>query len=106
MSLKATGTRIISGNKFPVGYMQLTAMSSAKSIASATGGGAIPTDTYSAILQAEAQDIRYRDDGTNPSATVGMILKVGIPIEYTGDLTAIKFFEATSGGILNISFYK
>ncbi len=107
MALKAQGQRVIPGNKYPVGYMQLTALgTTAKSIATATGGGAVPDDTYSAIIQAEAQDVRYRDDGVAPTALVGMILKVGVPIEYTGNLLALKFFEVTSGGIINISFYK
>jgi hypothetical protein len=36
---------------------------------------------------------------------VGMPLAVGIPLQYDGDLTNIKFIEQVAGAKLNISYY-
>lgn len=83
----------------PAGYVQLTSLGSATALSS------IPVDTRMALIQPEAQAVRWRDDGTNPSATVGMPLAVGTTLVYTGNLTAIKFIEQTSGAKLNIVYY-
>ena len=58
------------------------------------------------MITAEAQAVRYRDDGTDPTTTVGMPLAVGTALTYTGTLTAIKFIEQTSGAKLNVLFYR
>jgi hypothetical protein len=58
-----------------------------------------------ALIVAEGQAVRWRDDGTAPTATVGMPLAVGIPLQYDGDLTNIKFIEQVAGAKLNISYY-
>jgi hypothetical protein len=34
-----------------------------------------------------------------------MPLAVGIPLQYDGDLTNIKFIEQVGGAILNVSYY-
>ena len=46
-----------------------------------------------------------RDDGTAPTASVGMPLAVGVPLQYDGDLTGIKFIEQAASAKLNISYY-
>lgn len=68
---------------------------------------AIPTGAEYALVQAEAQNLRWRDDGTDPTTTVGMLLASGstILIKNT-DLTAVKLMRAVSAGIINITFYK
>jgi hypothetical protein len=58
-----------------------------------------------ALIVAETEAVRWRDDGVNPTTTVGMPLAVGVPLQYDGDLSRIKFIEQTSGGVLNISYY-
>jgi hypothetical protein len=49
--------------------------------------------------------VRWRDDGTAPTASVGMPLAVGVPLQYDGDLTNIKFIETAASAKLNISYY-
>jgi hypothetical protein len=66
----------------------------------------VPSDATIAEITVEAQAIRYRDDGVNPTASVGMPVAAGNSFQYAGDLTTIKFIEQTSGAILNISYYK
>lgn len=93
-------------NATPLGYMQLTALSSAKTIVSATGGGAIPAGAAYAVIQAEAQSIRYRDDATAPTAAIGMLLAAGQSIAYSvRDFTKLQMIQVTAGAIVNILFY-
>lgn len=83
----------------PLGYVQLTSVNSPT-------GLSVPSDATIAEITVEAQAIRYRDDGVNPTASVGMPVAAGNSFQYAGDLTTIKFIEQTSGAILNISYYK
>jgi hypothetical protein len=81
-----------------LGYQQIT-LSGAASLT-------VPAGATSAVITAEAQAVRYRDDGVAPTATVGMPLAVGVPLQYTGPLASVKFIQQTSGAILNILYYK
>ena len=89
-----------------LGYQQITSMSSA-------GGLTVPAldkngnkqqPTF-ALIVCEGQAVRWRDDGTAPTASVGMPLAVGVPLQYDGDLNKIQFIEQTGGAKLNISYY-
>lgn len=82
----------------PVGYRQLTSLSTAKDIQ--TGDGRV------ALIQALNQNVRWRDDGTDPTASVGMRLHAGESFLYTGDLRAIRFIEESAGAEINISVYQ
>ena len=89
-----------------LGYQQITSLSAA-------GGLTVPTVDSSgnkqqptfALIIAETQAVRWRDDGTAPTASVGMPLAVGVPLQYDGDLTKIRFIEQTASAKLNISYY-
>ena len=82
----------------PLGYQQITSLSSATALT-------VPVGALVALIQAETQNVRWRDDGTNPTASVGMTIGVGSTLPYTGDLSAIKFIQATASATLNISYY-
>lgn len=83
----------------PVGYEQITDVSSAV-------GFTIPAGTSHVIVNVEAQAVRWRDDGTDPTASVGMRLEVGDSLEYDSrTLGTLKFIEEVSGAILNVSYY-
>lgn len=58
-----------------------------------------------AIIVAEGQAVRWRDDGVAPTATVGMPLATGVTLQYDGDITEIQFIEQTPGATLNITYY-
>lgn len=96
----AEGTKSIDGYLAPAGYTQVTSLSSA------VGMGTIPDHTKLAVIQCESQQVRYRDDGTNPTTTVGVILNVGDVLFYNGTMSALKFIEVTASAKLNICFYK
>ena len=83
----------------PLGYQQITSLT--------TSTGLSPPDNASiAEIIVEAQGIRYRDDGVAPTASVGMPVAAGNAFQYSGDLSAIRFIQQTSGAILNVSYYK
>jgi hypothetical protein len=58
-----------------------------------------------ALIVAETQAVRWRDDGTAPTASVGMPLAVGTSLSYDGDLKAVRFIEQTASAKLNVSYY-
>lgn len=58
-----------------------------------------------ALIVAESQGVRWRDDGTAPTAAIGMPLAVGVPLQYDGDLNGIRFIEQAASAKLNISYY-
>ena len=99
-----------------LGYSQYTATDTAFSLADtpAVGHGFPPTDPsqygarpFVALIQAEEQNIRWRDDGVAPTVSTGMILYAGDqPFLYDGDLRTIKFIAVISGAILNVSYYR
>jgi hypothetical protein len=81
-----------------LGYQQITSLSAAT-------GLTIPQGTTLALIVPETQNVRWRDDGTNPTASVGMPIFVGASLSYDGDLSRIRFIESTAGATLNISYY-
>lgn len=82
----------------PLGYEQVTGLSSAKALT-------VPNGAKRALITATTQAVRWRDDGTNPTSSVGMPLAVNVTILYTGDLSALKFIEQTASAVLNVSYY-
>ena len=89
-----------------LGYQQITSLS-------ASTGLTVPTRDPSgnkqqptiALIVAETQGVRWRDDGTAPTASIGMPLATGVLLQYDGDLSKIRFIEQTASAKLNISYY-
>jgi hypothetical protein len=81
-----------------LGYQQITSLLSAAALT-------VPTGATVALIQAEAQSIRWRDDGTNPTASVGMVLAAGETMFFTGSLSAFRAIEVSASAKLNISYY-
>lgn len=59
-----------------------------------------------AHIQCLNQNVRYRDDGVDPTTTVGMRIHAGESIWYIGSLRDVKFIEESSGAELNIQVYR
>jgi hypothetical protein len=89
-----------------LGYQQITSLSSSTGLTVPTtdSSGNKQQPTFALII-AETQGVRWRDDGTAPTASVGMPLAVGVPLQYDGDLSRIRFIEQTASARLNISYY-
>ena len=96
----SNGIQTIGGYLAPAGYVQIT------SLGSAAGLTSIPADCKCCLIQAETQSVRWRDDGTNPTTSVGLVITAGTSLWYYGTMSAIKFIEVTGSAKLNISYYK
>lgn len=103
LSPKAFAVEVQSGQLVPVGYCQLTSLSSAVLISTCTGG--IPTGASIALIVAETQAVRWRDDGTAPTAGVGMPIAVNGSLSYQGDLTKFQVIQQTASATVDIAFY-
>ena len=98
INLKAITTRL--------GYQQITSLSSA-------AGLTVPSIDLNglscrpsiAVIVAETQAVRWRDDDVNPTASVGMPLAAGVTLQYDGDLTKIRFIEQSASAKLNVTYY-
>jgi len=90
-----------------LGYQQLDTLTSAVGLTVPTRdpGSGMNVKANFALIVAETQDVRWRDDGTAPTSTVGMLLKAGVIFQYDGDLSKIKFIETTGSAKVNISYY-
>lgn len=89
-----------------MGYQQITGVSSATALTvPVVNSHGLKQQPTLAFIIPEEQAVRWRDDGVDPTATVGMPLGIGEALVYDGDLTKIRFFEQTSGAILNVSYY-
>jgi hypothetical protein len=84
----------------PLGYQQITSLSSATALT-------IPAGAQYALITCEVANVRWRDDGSAPTASVGMILATGSTLVYeVGNLALIQFIQVSSGAILNVSYYR
>lgn len=81
-----------------LGYQQITSLSASTALT-------VPTGATMALIVAETQAVRWRDDGTAPTASVGMPLATGVSLSYDGDLKAIRFIEQTASAKLNVAYY-
>lgn len=87
----------------PIGYRQVTVSTTAVAIPT------IPAGATRAVVVVEAQPLRYRDDGTNPTASVGMLCVAATRFELESRASILAFKAIRSGGtdsVLSVSFYK
>lgn len=84
----------------PLGYQAIGSLSGVQVLT-------VPAQAVFCLLRAETKDIRWTDDGTTPSTTVGQVLMFLDPaMWYAGDLTALKFFEDDASALLKVLYYK
>ena len=82
-----------------LGYQQITSLSSATALT-------VPAGTSVAIIIPQTQAVRWRDDGTNPSSTVGYPLAVGSELYYdSASIGALKFIEQAASAAINVCYY-
>ena len=80
-----------------LGFQQITSLSAAAALT-------VPAGTRYALVQCETQNVRWRADGIDPTATVGMLLKTTDQPLALAALNA-KFIEATGSAVLNVSYF-
>ena len=83
----------------PHGFEAIASVSSATALT-------VPAGARVALIQAITQNVRWRDDGTDPTGTVGMVIFAGQdPWLYAGNLDNIRFFEDAASATMTISYY-
>ena len=102
-------TSSVSGLRRPLGYQQLSLTGASQSLTlPAPLPGVAMTIGY-AVIQciggATTDFAVWRDDGPAPTATVGMQLFSGQELDYSGDVTTIKFIIGSGVPVLNIAYY-
>ena len=96
----------VSGYRRPLGYQQITSLSSATHLTLPTPPAGFLVGYV--VIQCEGagtDSVRWRDDGTAPTSSVGMMLDGGQELDYTGDPTMIQFIVDAGSPKLNISYY-
>ena len=80
----------------PLGFQQLTP--------AAATSLTVPAGATLAVIIGDTAAFTWRDDGTAPTAGVGMVWPVGVPLYYNGTLSALQVISAT--GHVNVSYYR
>ena len=99
------GTPLIGGGGTPLGYQQI----SAATLATATAL-TIPAGAIVALVTVDTAAVRWRDDGTAPTASIGMQMiataTATSSLAFAGaSMSAVKFILAAGSPILNVSYY-
>lgn len=82
----------------PAGYVQ-------QSVTTAAALSTIPAQATFALINVESGAIRWRDDGTNPTASVGTPLSAGQTLTYDGSLAALKVVSQSGTSVLSVAYY-
>lgn len=94
-----------------LGYAQFAAggVDTSTLVSTATFGGqaaaGIPNGTTKLLIQCAAQAIRWRDDGTAPTAAVGYPLAVGVDFVFTGNFANLRLIAQSAGAVVNLVAY-
>ncbi len=95
----------VTGYRRPLGYQQITnatLQTAVGFVLPKNPAGLIPG--Y-AVIQCTGGVVRWRDDGTGPTATVGMSIPANGELDYCGDVNAIQFIASSGTPILDVSIY-
>ncbi len=71
----------------------------------AVGLGAIPDGTTFTLITVEGGDVRFRDDGVNPTSSIGMVVKKDGVVKYDADPAVLKAINVSDAVTLNVTFY-
>jgi hypothetical protein len=104
-------TAAVTAERKPLGYFQWT-VTTAATLASQIPQAVVTamqnagmTPGYAVIQQNVASAaVRWRDDGTAPTAAIGMYLGQA-ELDYAGDIYTIQFVLSTGSPILDVSLY-
>ncbi len=88
------------GEHETVGYESLTVSSTAVSPAS------IPATAIRAIITVEDDNVRFRTDGTAPTASVGhrLLVNDALVLESAADIAAFQVIRETTDAVLRITY--
>lgn len=76
-------------------------------VSTAAVGLTVPANVHSALISTDAQTVRFRMDGGDPTATIGHKLPLDTFLEiYRGDLTMVRFIATGSDATLFVTYYR
>lgn len=82
-----------------LGYQQLTSLATAVTVIP-------PAGTSLILITPEGAGVRWRDDGTAPTTTVGYPLNVGMELRYTATgMRRLQVVQQAASAVLNLAFY-
>ena len=86
----------------PLGVVQTSSLS-----ASTAAGlpATIPSTAKFALINVLTQNLRWRDDGADPTTSVGMQIEAGKDFWYTGDLSTFKMISEIANAEVNVAYY-
>jgi hypothetical protein len=88
-----------------VGFEQITNTDDAFQLTPPDQGGGVVL----ALIQAEAQGLRWRADGQAPTASIGSLIPANAELEFTGTpqgLAQLRLIAETTGAIANVHYFK
>ena len=85
-----------------LGYQQSTSISTS----SAINLPSVPSGSVgSFLLSVETSGIRWRDDGTDPTSSVGQPVALGQAFCYGNDPHTVRVIGQTVGATINVTYY-
>ncbi|MDE3023032.1 MAG: hypothetical protein KGI54_14485 [Pseudomonadota bacterium] len=66
----------------------------------------VPAGVLYANITVEGEGIRWRDDGTNPTATVGQPVPVGAMLTYYANPSNLRIIAQQGTATIDVSYYK
>lgn len=82
-----------------LGYQQITSLSASTALT-------VPNGATMALICVEASSVRWRDDLTAPTASVGMPVSFDQCFQYSVSLANIRFIQQAPGAVLNVNYYR
>lgn len=82
-----------------LGYVQMTSISAATALPS------VPSGTVEAFIVCETASVRWRDDNTAPTTTVGMLLAPGTPFPYIGSFAWFQVIAVSGSPSCGVTYY-
>lgn len=88
------------GKLKPLGYEKIGDLSSAASLT-------VPVGATVALVRAEGANVRWRADGTAPTASDGMLLATSDGLlTLSGNLDQYRFVQVSAGAVLHVHYYR
>ncbi len=81
------------------GYQQITNLAASTALT-------VPSGAIYALVICTGQNVRWRADGTDPTASIGMPLNVGQALWFdASSISVVEFIEQAASAVLNINYY-
>jgi hypothetical protein len=84
-----------------LGYQQSTSLSTSAAVNLPN----IPSNAASYLLSVESAGVRWRDDGTDPTSSVGQPVAAGQALCYGNDPHSVRIIGQTGTPTINVTYY-